>query len=106
MKIVPIVIIAFMAMTAPVFAQAEEPVWTIYKIKKDTNEDYENMLEQNKELFEQLKNENLFENWVKPEKEIPNNAKDIYKKPAFSDTMEEHSETTDYIRCEENMFTK
>ena len=106
MKIVPVVLVAFMAMTAPVFAQEEEPLWIVYKIRKDTNEDYEHMLEKNKEIFEQLNNQNLFENWVRPEKEIPNNAKDIYKKPAFSANIEKHNEHTDYIRCEENTSIK
>ncbi len=106
MKIVPVVLVAFMAMTAPVFAQEEETLGIVYKIRKDTNEDYEHMLEKNKEIFEQLNNQNLFENWVIPEKEIPSNAKDIYKKPAFSASIEKHNKHTDYIRCEENTSIK
>ena len=106
MKVGFISLVFMMLFAAPVFAEDTDAIFINYKIKIDRDENYEQMLEKNKEVFEQLKNENLFSNWTKPATDIPENAKDIYKKPAFSANVDKHNEKTDYIRCDEITPTK
>jgi|TARA_R110001606_G_scaffold392060_1_gene560687 hypothetical protein len=107
MKVGIVVIAAIMTMTGPVFAdQSEEPGYVIYKIKIDRDEEYDKMLEENKEIFEQLKNHNLFSNWKNDGDRIPSNASEAYKKPSFDDSAETNKEETDYIKCVRGTTTK
>ena len=55
MKAAIIVIAGIMATASPVFAeQPKEGEYITYKIKIDKDEDFEKMLEENKDLFQQL----------------------------------------------------
>ena len=75
-------VVGILFATAPVFA--DEADFISYAIKIDKDQNYEKMLEKNKEIFEKLDGTFLFSRWLKEEKQIPNNAKDLYTKPAFS----------------------
>ena len=103
-------IVAFtliMAVAGPVFAeQPNEADYITYKIKIDRDENYDQMLEDNKEIFEQLKSHNLFSNWTKKGEQIPENASEVYKKPSFDDSIEANKEETDYIKCVRGTTTK
>jgi hypothetical protein len=107
MKVGIVVIAAIMTMAGPVFAdQSEEPGYVTYKIKIDRDEEYDKMLEENKEIFEQLKNHNLFSNWKNNADKIPSGASEAYKKPSFDDSVEANKEETDYIKCVRGTTTK
>ena len=104
MRLTFIVLAAFMATAAPVFA--EEPEFINYKIKIDRSESFEADLEKNRELLRQLKGNTLFSNWTKDGSDIPKGAKDAYKKPAFHDNVVEGNKETDYIKCVKGIVTK
>ena len=104
MKLGIITVVGILFATAPVFA--DEAEFISYSIKIDKDQDYEKMLEKNKEIFEKLEGTYLFSRWLKEEKSIPNNAKDVYTKPAFSVNVGERSKETDYIKCEKNTSIK
>ena len=107
MKLTTIAIICIMATAAPVFAEEpEEAEFITYKINIDKDDNFEQELQENKELFERLKNKNLFANWTKEGNKIPQNAKDAFKKPSFDDNVEVNKEETDYIRCVKGTTTK
>jgi len=107
MKAAIIVIAGIMATASPVFAeQPEDGEYVTYKIKIDKDEDFEKMLEENKDLFQQLNNESLFSNWTKKQSDIPKDASESFKKPSFNDNVEENKEQTDYIKCGKIITTK
>ena len=107
MKAAIIVIAGIMATAGPVFAeQPKEGEYITYKIKIDKDEDFEQLLEENEELFKQLNNQNLFTNWTKREADIPKDAAESFKKPSFDDNVEENKEETDYIKCGKITTTK
>tara|TARA_R110000796_G_scaffold149944_1_gene266739 strand:- start:760 stop:1083 length:324 start_codon:yes stop_codon:yes gene_type:complete len=107
MKVGIIVVAGIMAMAAPVFAeQPAERTLITYKIKIDRDENYEKMLEDNKQVFEQFKNPNLFSNWAKRNIQIPEDASESYRKPSFDDSVETNKEETDYIKCVRGTTTK
>ena len=107
MKAAIIVIAGIMATAGPVFAeQPRESEYITYKIKIDKDEDFEQLLEENEELFKQLNNHNLFTNWTKKQSDIPKDAAESFKKPSFDDNVEENKEETDYIKCGKITTTK
>ena len=107
MKAAIIVIAGIMATAGPVFAeQPKEGEYITYKIKIDKDEDFEQLLEENEELFKQLNNKNLFTNWTKKQSDIPKDAAESFKKPSFDDNVEENKEETDYIKCGKITTTK
>ena len=107
MKAAIIVIASIMATAGPVFAeQPQKTDYIIYKINIDRDGKFERELESNKQLFEQLKNNNLFSNWTKDQSQIPENAREAFKKPAFDDSVEDNKEKTDYIKCARGTTTK
>ena len=107
MKAAIIVIAGIMATASPVFAeQPKEGEYITYKIKIDKDEDFEQLLEENEELFKQLNNQNLFTNWTKKQSDIPKDAAESFKKPSFDDNVEENKEETDYIKCGKITTTK
>tara|TARA_R100000388_G_C7117368_1_gene99391 strand:- start:17 stop:331 length:315 start_codon:yes stop_codon:yes gene_type:complete len=103
MKLTFVALAAFMTIAAPVFA--EEIDLFSYRIKIDKDSEYEKILENNKEIFKQLENKNLFSKWLKDPQDIPENAKDVYKKPSFFVNVEEHNKKINYIKCEETTPT-
>tara|TARA_R100000455_G_C6166895_1_gene49890 strand:+ start:115 stop:429 length:315 start_codon:yes stop_codon:yes gene_type:complete len=104
MKLIFTVLAAVIAITTPAFA--ENPVYVNYKIKIDKDENFEEQLRKNEEFFEQLKGNNLFSNWTKEGQEIPENASEMYKKPALTNDVVEGNQETDYIKCEKGIVTK
>ena len=107
MKLMLIVIAAVLATTAPALAeQPKNREYITYKIKIDRDEDFEQLLEENEELLEQLNNKNLFTNWTKRQSDIPKDAAESFKKPSFDDSVEENKEETDYIKCGKITTTK
>jgi len=107
MKAAIIVIAGIMATAAPVIAeQPKEADYITYKIKIDKDEEFEKLLEENKDLFQQLNNESLFSNWTKKDSDIPKDASESFKKPSFNDSVEENKEETDYIKCGKITFTR
>ena len=104
MKLIFTVLAAVIAITTPAFA--ESPVYVNYKIKIDKDENFEEQLRKNEEFFEQLKGNNLFSNWTKEGQEIPENASEMYKKPALTNDVVEGNQETDYIKCEKGIVTK
>jgi len=96
-----------MATATPVFAEEpEKEDYITYKINIDKDSNFEEELESNKELFEQLKNNNLFANWTKEGNKVPENANEAYKKPSFDDSVEVNKEETDYTKCIKGTTTK
>jgi hypothetical protein len=107
MKAAIIVIAGIMATAGPVFAdQPQQTEYITYKINIDKDSNFEKELQNNQELFEQLKNKNLFANWTKEGNQIPKDAKDTFKKPSFDDSVEVNKEETDYIKCGKITTTK
>ena len=104
MKLIFTVLAVVIATTTPAFA--ENPVYVNYKIKIDKDENFEEQLRKNEEFFEQLKGNNLFSNWTKEGQEIPENASEMYKKPALTNDVVEGNQETDYIKCEKGIVTK
>ena len=76
MKLIFTVLAAVIAITTPAFA--ESPVYV----------------------------NNLFSNWTKEGQEIPENASEMYKKPALTNDVVEGNQETDYIKCEKGIVTK
>ena len=99
MKLAIITVVGILFATAPVFA--DEADFISYAIKIDKDQNYEKMLEKNKEIFEKLDGTFLFSRWLKDEKQIPNNAK-----PAFSVNVGERNKEVDYIKCEKGTLIK
>ena len=107
MKAAIIVIAGIMATAGPVFAeQPKSAEYITYKIKIDKDEDFEKLLEENEGLLKQLDNKNLFTNWTKKESEIPKDAAESFKKPSFSDSVEDNKQEADYIKCGKITTTK
>jgi hypothetical protein len=104
MKLIFTVLAVVIATTTPAFA--ETPAHVNYKIKIDKDENFEEQLRKNEEFFQQLKGNNLFSNWTKDGQEIPENASEMYKKPAFTNDVVEGNQETDYIKCEKGIVTK
>ena len=84
---------------------AQEPTYINYKIKMDTNQEYEDILEKNKELFKNSKSNKLFLNWIKRGQDATIDGSKAFKKPSFDVNIAVKENNSDYIRCLEETNT-
>ena len=85
---------------------AQEPDFVNYKIKIDKSQEYEDMLEKNKELFESIKGNELFLNWLQRGTDANIDGSKAYKKPSFDVNITKNKQDSDYIKCLEETNTK
>lgn len=103
MKLAVVVFMTIMSITGPVLA--EDPGTVVhYKIKIDQDEGTKKMMQENKETFSQLRDKGLFGKWTNKEN-LPENAKDAYKKPSYRDNINTEEKAQAFIQCVRDTFT-
>ena len=97
---------ALILMLASCTVLAKEPDVVNYKIKIDKSQEYEDMLEKNRELFETLKGNKLFLNWLQRDADESIDGSNAYKKPSFDVNITKSKQEPDYIKCLEETNTE